>query len=209
MTGHYPAGGLTYLVLLAAVLPDYNRRDCRNAVFYDTTDCRQLRIAGISMTIGATAATIAGIALLANRHGGRNSGGYSPPSRPPAPRPLPERIDTPGPFGAGYDEARRAIDEINAQVHGTVPPPQVVGSCSGSATTTVEITNATTYLLSVYLAGPQGQTLTIGGGQTISLRLAAGRYSVGARVNAANVVPFSGQWDLEGGCAHRSQFYIQ
>ena len=95
-------------------------------------------------------------------------------------------------------QARQAIDEINAGDHGPITAPQVVGTCGTTPRPEADLSidNETGYPLSVFLDGPTVRSVTINPGSARSLPLQPGLYDVAARSTSSDVTPFSGQWDL-------------
>jgi opacity protein-like surface antigen len=120
-----------------------------------------------------------------------------PPATPRAPA---------APVGAP-DPVQRSIDEIRGRPHGTIPAAQATGRSSGGATT-IAVTNATVSTLSVFLSGPQSESLTLAPGATGHLRLTAGDYEMAARVSAPDVIPFYGTQRFAGGTTYAQSFYI-
>jgi hypothetical protein len=112
---------------------------------------------------------------------------------------------------AGLDEsgvlARATIDQLAAGDHGELPPPQVNGDCGGAAAG-IEISNSTSFPLSLYVAGAaSGQSITLGAGVSLNLQFEPGQYDVAASVPAANLVPALGTWDV-GNCQYTYDFQI-
>jgi hypothetical protein len=164
-----------------------------------TSVCKAYQGVGAGFMISGLIMAIAGAYYDTSKGGGGQS---SPPSQSPPPL-------QPAPVVPVFDPGTRtAIDEIRSGNHSTMPPPQIAGrNASGSTTWTFR--NDTAYTLSVYLAGPVTLSLVIPPGGARNASLQAGRYEIGARVSAANVLPFYGVRDYAGGYAYSDCFYIQ
>lgn len=174
---------------------------CKTARPDGTSDC------GLGTGLGVTFLALGGLFLgWAAAESGQSSS--APQSVTTVPTTMPVRYDPPAVPQQPADRgaAQQAIDEIRRQPHGDLPPPQTTGSCSGRVAE-VSVQNRTQYVLHLYLAGPNSQSRSISPSAVINLSLAPGSYDVGARVDAPNVIPFAGSWNL-GGCSYRSQFYI-
>lgn len=128
-------------------------------------------------------------------------------------------FDSPGgPFGTALSSAQ--VGGVNNSVAGQIdavlrsgqytglPPAQRIGSV-GSGQPTLSIENRTSYLLTVLLAGPVEQSVSVASGATQKIVVPAGSYRVLGRVNAANVLPFYGNQDYSSGTEYSESFYIQ
>jgi hypothetical protein len=130
----------------------------------------------------------------------------------PTPTPTPTPIPTPTP--------------TPAEETGYLPPPQEVGHISASGNAVVTISNDTPYTLTLEFQGPTSQTATIArcdschtysfigpifcpsGRPEETVTLLPGTYDVTARVDDPSVIPFAGDWTLEGDTEYFHCFYI-
>jgi hypothetical protein len=130
----------------------------------------------------------------------------------PTPTPTPPPIPTPTP--------------TPAEETGYLPPPQEVGHISASGNAVVTISNDTPYTLTLEFQGPTSQTATIArcdschtysfigpifcpsGRPEETVTLLPGTYDVTARVDDPSVIPFAGDWTLEGDTEYFHCFYI-
>lgn len=134
--------------------------------------------------------------------------GAPPPTLTPTPSPMPTPTATP------------------TEETGYLPPPQEVGHISASGNAVVTISNDTPYTLTLEFEGPTSQTVTVArcdschvysfigpifcpsGRPEGTVTLPPGTYSVTARVDDPSVIPFAGDWTLEGDTEYFHCFYI-
>lgn len=122
---------------------------------------------------------------------------------------------------------RAEVASITAVSAGEVPPPAAVGRAPGGRVS-VEVVNDSPVELEVLFAGPEADAITIpacatcseyvfapvggcaaGSLPTVSLELPPGSYQLGVRsISGADVVPYSGTWELASGTAYSSCFFI-
>ena len=147
---------------------------------------------------------------------GRRQAPSAPPPSPPVLLPAAPRRDVSPPPSTprapvesvpAPDLVQRSIDDIRARPHGTIPAAQATGRSSGGGTT-IAVTNATVSTLSVFLSGPQSESLTLAPGATGHLRLTGGDYEMAARVSAPDVIPFYGTQRFASGTTYAQSFYI-
>lgn len=173
-----------------------------------TTRCDNYTNTGIGVMVGGFAIMLMG--LFANHTGAAAAAPAPAPAQPvfidsqavPPSRGRATDVET----DLAIRDAQQAIGQITMGPHGTIPAPQASGDCRGTSAT-IAVTNRTAYGLTVYLAGAEGRTLVLSPGDSRSVQLTAGSYSVGARVNASNVLPYAGTWALDP-CPYSSTFYI-
>src|SRR5207237_740973 len=107
---------------------------------------------------------------------------------------------------------RKIIDlevaEIAAGDHGTLPAAQRLSSNSYGRFADICVENGTSYELTVRYSGSDSKKIVIPAGETSSLQLAVGAYTVAASVSAANVRNYVGTDTLQGG-QYSSRFYIR
>lgn len=105
-----------------------------------------------------------------------------------------------------------AIDQqvaaILAQPHDTLPPPQVIRADPNAQWALMQIKNDTAYPLTVLYSGPTSQSVVLGPHGAKQISLGIGNYSVAAKVDAPDVLPFAGHHNLQGG-AYDNTFYIE
>jgi len=123
----------------------------------------------------------------------------------PEPRPsLPVVDDT---------DIRSQIDSIaRGGRYSPLPDPEMTtlaGDPSRSANALRIIRNDTAYTLHVLMSGPTDRKVDLLPGGSTTLALPPGSYRIGARVDAASVLPFYGVQVLEGGIQYISQFGIK
>jgi len=69
--------------------------------------------------------------------------------------------------------------------------------------------NSTANELTVLMVSAFEKSLVVPAGGSTKVEVASGTYRVLGRVNAANVLPFSGIQDFESGSTHQESFYIK
>jgi len=99
------------------------------------------------------------------------------------------------------------VSRIFANRHGELPPAQRISSSGRSGTNTINIENGTSYTLTVRYSGLQSKKIVLKPKAEGSLTLRSGQYRIAASVSAANVLPFAGEQDFEGG-TYMYYFYI-
>lgn len=113
-----------------------------------------------------------------------------------------------------------------AEETGYLPPPQEVGDISAGGNAVVTVVNDTPHTLTLEFEGPTSETLSIAQCDTCeeysfvgpifcptdrpegTATLPPGTYSVTARVDDPSVIPFVGEWTLEGDTEYGHCFYI-
>jgi len=99
------------------------------------------------------------------------------------------------------------VDEIMRGEHGQLPSFTSSYSSDGySESSSVAITNGTGYTLTIRYSGPDVKMIEIPAGETTSVYLSSGNYTIAASVNAANVRNYAGTEFLSG--KYNSRFYI-
>jgi hypothetical protein len=121
-----------------------------------------------------------------------------------------------GPSGAAPSPAApksisSQIDQVIDSGHYTnLPQPRSLGSGGGaSGRSTLSIENRTQYELTVLMAGPAEESISLEPGAVRSVDLAPGSYRVMGRVNASHVLPFAGTNSYSAGMSYSSVFYVQ
>jgi hypothetical protein len=118
------------------------------------------------------------------------------------------------PFGTYSNDAEgkiidKEVSSIMAGKHGELPSPQRTYSTDIYKTTVdINITNNTSYTLTVLYSGPSSKKIIISSGNSNNVSLTPGYYNVAAKVSASNVRPFAGTNNLQVG-NYNSRFYIQ
>jgi hypothetical protein len=103
------------------------------------------------------------------------------------------------------------IDQVIGSGHYTnLPQPKSLGSGGAAGgRSRLSIENRTEYELTVLMAGPAEESISLEPGATRSVDLTPGSYRVVGRVNASNVLPFAGTASYSAGTSYSSVFYIQ
>jgi len=83
--------------------------------------------------------------------------------------------------------------------HGELPEAHHVHADNEAHVAEIEITNQTSYTLTVLFAGPTSRRATVPSQREQRLALATGAYNIAAEVNAPDVEPFAGSDSFEGG----------
>ncbi len=120
------------------------------------------------------------------------------------------RTEQPQPAAPRADPNAKAIDAEVAGIlsgeHGKLPPAQKLrGNTSGIVS--IKVKNDTAHTLTVSYSGPTSKQSILAARQSETINLAAGPYSVAARVNDPSVIPFAGKDTLSGG-DYSNTFYI-
>ncbi|MCQ2058619.1 MAG: hypothetical protein MJY71_02155 [Bacteroidaceae bacterium] len=115
------------------------------------------------------------------------------------------------PNGAHHTEAdKKVIDmqvaNIYAGEHGELPAMDRTGY-GGGYTSSIEIKNSTSYILTLLYSGPDSKRVVISPGQTSYVSLKNGTYRVAASVTASSVRSFAGTENLTGG-GYSVEYYI-
>jgi hypothetical protein len=103
------------------------------------------------------------------------------------------------------------IDQvISSGRYTNLPQPKTLGAGRGaSGRSTLSIENRTDYELTVLMAGPVEESISVEPGATQTRDLPAGSYRVLGRVKASNVLPFVGTHSYSAGTSYSSAFYVQ
>ncbi|HEX6749220.1 MAG TPA: hypothetical protein VF092_18125 [Longimicrobium sp.] len=86
----------------------------------------------------------------------------------------------------------RQVRDIEGSDHEPLAIPESKGPSGRRGQAAVSIENGTGRTLTVYFSGPRSDSAVIGVGQTTTLWLPVGAYSVAARVNDPDVLPYAG-----------------
>jgi len=103
--------------------------------------------------------------------------------------------------------AQNAINQIESEPHTQAPPVQAIGSNYGGSTSII-IQNSTPDMLTVYLAGPSGLTVTVFSQGSQTVQVIPGSYRIGGRVSDSSVLPFLGYASFTSGSRYQETFYI-
>jgi hypothetical protein len=152
-----------------------------------------------------------------------------PTQSPTAPSPAETTPGEPSPTieppaNSSVDDEIAAID---AGDHGQLPQPSNVGAVTAGGQVELTILNDTPYVLTVLLGSPNQAAVTVDKCPTCStygavgplfcqeegrprqtIRIKPGTMKVAARVDNPSVIPFSGQWTLDGDNAYFNCFFI-
>jgi hypothetical protein len=101
------------------------------------------------------------------------------------------------------------IDQvIDSGRYTNLPQPRSLGSGGGAGgRSKLSIENRTQYELTVLMAGPAEESISLEPGAVRSVDLAPGSYRVVGRVNSSNVLPFAGTNSYSAGMSYSSVFY--
>jgi hypothetical protein len=102
---------------------------------------------------------------------------------------------------------QQQIDRIRNGPHGAMPQAQTAPSALGGQTS-MNVENATSCTLSVFLSGLITQTMQIAPGTSQARTLPPGNYEVAASVSCPNVIPFYGRESFSMNTEYSEKFYI-
>ncbi len=97
------------------------------------------------------------------------------------------------------------VDEIFNGEYGEIPTSNKMGA-TNYVTSDLEITNNTSYTLTLRYSGPENRRIIISPGATQDVQLKSGDYRVTASVNATRVNNYAGRESLNG--MYTSSYYI-
>ena len=128
-------------------------------------------------------------------------------ARPPtqSQRAKPEQRAIPSPDSKKIDAEVAAIMAGN---HNPLPPAQRVQADPTATVAELVTKNNTKYNLTVMYSGATSQKLILPPGASKTVVLGIGLYKVAASVDAASVIPFAGQDNIQGG-KYQNTFYIE
>ena len=98
------------------------------------------------------------------------------------------------------------VANVHAGEHGELPPMDRTGYGGGSSTT-IEIENNTSYILTLLYSGPESKRVVIAPQSTRTVLLKNGYYRIAASVSASGVRSFAGSENLNGG-SYSVEYYI-
>ena len=107
------------------------------------------------------------------------------------------------PNGAHIGTCEKRIIDMEVAIiyagdHGTLPEMDRTGYGGGS-TSSITVTNSTSYVLTLLYSGADSKRLVLSPGKTSTIRLKNGSYRVAASVSASNVRNYAGSEQLQGG----------
>ena len=107
------------------------------------------------------------------------------------------------PNGAHIGTCEKRIIDMEVAIiyagdHGTLPEMDRTGYGGGS-TSSITVTNSTSYVLTLLYSGVDSKRLVLSPGKTSTIRLKNGSYRVAASVSASNVRNYAGSEQLQGG----------
>lgn len=99
---------------------------------------------------------------------------------------------------------------------GVLPPPQAAGS-SGGELAVYDVSNDTVCPIVVLLSGPQSQAVKLAPQTNQQVETTAGTYNIVVKTDddlelssdCQNIIPFTGQNEMEAGMIYQSSFYIE
>lgn len=107
------------------------------------------------------------------------------------------------PQGRHYSEAEKRavglrVDDLFGNKHGDLPPMEKTSKRDGRKST-VQVTNSTSYTLTVFYSGNDGKRIVLSSHETQTIELLNGVYRIAASVDASNVRPYAGTEEIAGG----------
>jgi hypothetical protein len=105
-------------------------------------------------------------------------------------------------------EIAQQVSAIEYSPHNPLPPAQRTSVDPNSQVARMAISNETSYTLTVLYSGPTPQSIVLSPKAARTINLAVGNYRVAATVDAADVRPFAGNDQLQGG-KYDNTFYIE
>lgn len=108
------------------------------------------------------------------------------------------------PYGAHASEAsvrfvRSKVNETLADAHRDLPEIKRTVEDDESTTSIIEVTNNTSYTLTVYASGTDSRTVVIPVDGKATITVTNGQYKLAASVPPAHIRPFAGQTSFVGG----------
>ena len=101
----------------------------------------------------------------------------------------------------------KEVAEIMGSEHGTLPQPTIT-SRSSWGNPVIDVTNQTSYTLTVLYSGSLSKRLILPPHGSGSVKLLPGEYKIAAKVNDPFVIPYAGTTTLLSGAKYSSVFYI-